>query len=416
MRAIPPDAIEQAVAEGVITAGQRDAILSIARRGEPPSQPQPEAPRGLHPVMMAYTVGALLVLFGFGWFLRDRWHDLGPPGVLLIAIAFGAVFIVAARMLRRMGFPAAAGWSAALAVVMAPLAMWAALRLTGLWPEPASIMASEPTLQAWLALKLELTVVAAALIALRFIAFPHLGLEIAAAVALMVPSFAVIIYGPDFGHRMTTWILHTVGFGLVAIGYAAHRRGAESELSNWFYLIGLMCVTSGWVGGWSRYDFSHAALPVVSLMSLAAAVYLRRRVFFLFGVIGLLGWLSWLAFDVFRNVAGFPVVLATFGTCVILLTVWAQRRYPALVARVEASRGDRRGTLPGDHVTATLPLVISLVLLVLLSGTERERVQQEDARMRRAMHEAALQRRRAEGGPPRPFVSPTPPTDSPTRR
>lgn len=404
MRSIPIEALDQAVADGSITTAQREAILRAAERSVPGARGRPpsEAPAGLNPVMVAYTVGALLVLFAFGWFLRDRWEDLGPPGIFAVATLFAAIFIGAARMLRSMEFPTAAGWTASLAVLMAPLAMWALLRMSGAWPDPASIPARDPVLQSWLWLTLELTAIAAALVALRFIAFPHLALEIAVAAALAAPSIAVIMHGADLGLRyMAEWVLLAVGSGLLAVGYATHRHGAEPEMPNWFYLVGLGCIAVGWMFGWGHHGWTRAALPFVALASLAAAVYLRRRAFFLFGILGVLGWLSYLAFDVFRDVASFPVVLATFGTVVILLTVLAQRRYPTVLALVDSRRGERSGTLPGDYLTALAPFALSLILLVVMPPIERRHASREAAELRRMNHAAQLRRNRDVQGAPR---------------
>ena len=395
MRSIPLEALDQAVVDGVITSDQRDTLVGAARRREEPSRLSPEAGPGLNAVMVAYTVGAVIVLFAMGWFMIDRWRDLGPPGVLAIAIAFGAVLVIAARMLRTAGYPAAAGWTTALAVVMAPLAMWAFMRLTNLWPDPQNVFANEPTMQSWLWLTLELTTIAAALIALRFNRFPHLALEIAVAAALTVPALAIIIYGADFGLRyMSEWLLHAMGAALIAIGYAIHRRGEDKEMSNWFYLVGLSCTSIAWGFGWGEHNSTRMALPLVALAALAAAIYLRRRVFFLFGILGVFAWLGYLAFDVFREVASFPVVLATFGISVILLTVLAQRRYPAILAMVDSQRGDRSGTLPGDQMTAMIPFAISLLFLLVMPRFERDHARREAAEMRRQNHEAQLQRNR----------------------
>jgi hypothetical protein len=407
MKHIPTEVLDQAVADGTLSPEQRLKLLTLAERHAVGDGP--EARAGLNPVSIAYSVGALLVVFGFGWFLNERWRDLGPGGVLAITVAFAAVFIVATRMLLQQGFRSAAGWTALFTSTLAPLAVWSMLQLTGVWPPAGSIYFTEPTYMAWLTLTLELAALAAGLVAYRFIAFPHLALEMAVALAITVPSLAIIFFGADFGPRMTTWLLHSMGTGLLAIGYASHRRGAGREFANWFFLIGFICMTIGWVTGWSRYEWSHVLLPIAALLALTAAIYLHSRVFFAFGMLGMFGWLAWLAFEVFRDLASFPVILATFGTVVILLTVWAQRRYPDLVARVRADRGVQTETLPGDYVTATAPFAIAVMLLVLFSGAERERVRTEAAEMRQMQRAAALRRareRQRTEQPPPPQAAP----------
>lgn len=396
MRPISPEVLRQAVKDGVITAEQCEALLDRAAGARAGQGGAPEAPRGLNAVMVAYTVGAALVLFAAAWFVRDRWDDLGPGGVLVVAIALGLLFVTAARILRAAGFPTAAGWMTVLAVSMAPLVMWAFLRSVDTWPDPGSIYASEPTLHAWLWLTLELTTIAAALVGMRFMPFPHLALEIAVAMALSAPVLAIILYGAELGPRMSVWVLYVIGTGLLAIGYAAHRRGAERESSNWYFGVGLLCITIGYGGGWSHSGLRQA-LPAVALAAFATAIYLRRRLFLAFGMAAVIAWLTYLAFDVFRDLASFPVILATFGSLVILLTVGIQRRYPRLVAATEARMGDRQGTLPGDYFTACAPLAVALVLLLAMRSREEDRARQLAAELRRANH--AVQVRRHQQGP-----------------
>jgi len=78
-------------------------------------------------------------------------------------------------------------------------------------------------------------------------------------------------------------------------------------------------------------------------------------------VLGFLSYLGYLAFDVFRKTVGFPIVLATFGLVVILVTVLAQQRYPELVRRMDADRLTQR-TIPGARVIFPGAVAVALAL------------------------------------------------------
>jgi hypothetical protein len=120
----------------------------------------------------------------------------------------------------------------------------------------------------------------------------------------------------------------------------------------------------------------HVALVVGGLL-VAASLYLRRRVFLFFGALASVAYLFYLAFDVFRQTLSFPILLASFGLAVILLTVLFQRRYPAIARRMEAARGPGQARLPGGYYALGAAVAIALVLL--LTAPPRERARQREA-------------------------------------
>jgi hypothetical protein len=112
---------------------------------------------------------------------------------------------------------------------------------------------------------------------------------------------------------------------------------------------------------------------------------------------------AYLAFDVFRRTLGFSIVLAGFGITIILLTVWLQKRYPALARRVAEERGAGRPALPGGSWVFGLGVLLTLVLLLTAPPRARRAQTTTDELTRRSIEES----RRADSTqpPPRP-VSP----------
>jgi hypothetical protein len=107
-----------------------------------------------------------------------------------------------------------------------------------------------------------------------------------------------------------------------------------------------------------------------------ASLYLRRRIFLFFGALASVAYLFYLAFDVFRKTLSFPILLASFGLALILLTVLFQRRYPAIARRMDAARGPGQSTLPGGYSALGTAVVIALALL--LTAPPRERARQRE--------------------------------------
>ena len=405
MATIPVRVLDDAVQEGLITDDQRAALLSRAGVADRRSHsPEAEARRGMHPVHVAYSVGAIAVLFGFGWFLADRWTVLGPEGVLAVILVYAGIFAAASVVLRRMGFNGAAGWMLVLAVAMTPIATWTLLEITGVWPARGTNYIRDQWYMGWMQMVLAFSTIAAALITLRFIRVSRVMGEIALAIASALPAVTALLYEQEL-QGMMSWTFLAGGFALFAVGYALYRQSDlakdefYSDSAEWFFAIGLIAVSIGYAMIFQQERFARQLLPVVSGGLLMAAVYLRRRLLLLFGLLGVVAYLAWLAFDVFRQYVGFPAVLATFGTLVILLTVWGQRRYPALVDRVDADRDpSARRTLPGDYITAVLPAVLALVLLVVEVPYERNRVRTQQLHYMRVEHANALRRHKEGGG------------------
>ena len=109
-------------------------------------------------------------------------------------------------------------------------------------------------------------------------------------------------------------------------------------------------------------------------------------------------YLGWLAFDVFKGVLSFPLLLAAFGVAVLLGTVWIQRRFPALLRR--ASVDWRPPSLPGGPLVAWAPAAVTVALLAIV--VPRARARAEQLRVERPHP------------PPRSNRTPPPPAPRPT--
>src|SRR5580765_7073769 len=67
------------VRDGIITNEQLNSLLA---RAAAERTDEPEVRRGFNAVTIAYWAGAIAVLFALGWFLLERWIQLGAGGVL----------------------------------------------------------------------------------------------------------------------------------------------------------------------------------------------------------------------------------------------------------------------------------------------------------------------------------------------
>ena len=384
------DLLNAGVEKGIISAGQRDALLALGS-GEGTGA---EAGRALNGVTIAYGVGALVVLFAFGWFLADRWKVLGPSGVFGVTIAYAAVFLVVSHITRREGFPVAHGVATLLAVAMVPLATWALMQWTGIWsPEyhrlcglrvvPFGYCQGEP-------LAIELSAVAAALIALRRVKFPPLTIPIAVVSVSMPERFirewsAASYNGVTMGWR---WVI--VASLVATAAYVIDRRMRDDDYGVWFWVAASFTTLVGTVSVLGGDAYLRWYLGPVSLVVLVASVYLRRRVLLALGIAGVFGYLAWLASDVFKLTLAFPLLLAVLGVAIIIVTVWLQRRFPEIVRRVGGDPS-KPPTLPGGVLTLLAPALIGFLMM-----GDATRMDRENAADRRSRAHAGASRNRAQ--------------------
>ena len=420
------DLIDAAVDRRIIDAAQRDQLQALAAELAIPvtaaaaqpaapaaehKTPRREARRGFNAITIAYSAGALLVLFALAWFLLERWKVLGPGGVLGVALLYAAAFATTGLVLRRRGFDVAGGIALVLCIGMTPVWTWAILRLTGEMPDPAAWDNALARYDPYVASRLivmDLTTIGVALVVIRWVRFFVLAAPIAAAlVALLVHL------GMSLGDPRLTWYLGpyyqcVVACVVLCVAYAVERRQGEGEdYAFWFYLAGAIMVFVAYAQVWPYIGRWRHGITLVAVAFVMASLYLRRRTLLAAGGLMAFAYLGYLAFDVFRRVIALPITLATLGLVVIVTTVWMQRRYPALVERV--SREDATGTrrLPTGPIAVLGPLAIALTALAFAGTEARARTAEQDWRnsiyRARARHQPPPGKR-----PPPPAVVPAP--------
>ncbi len=399
--AITHAALQRAMERGVISQAQLDALLSASRDPQPPPPPEPiEAPEAFNAITVAYYVGAFVVLFGFGWFLLDRWRALGPSGVLLVTLVYGGLFLGTAHYLRRHGFSFAAAVATLLAVGMTPLITWSLLTLIGVWPEAMRDRCDWDA--PWLLecrgkwMIIELTTILSSLIALRTVRYAVLMKPIAISLLVLSVHLTESLFGHTFNSNTAGWAIIASASLIMVLGYAVDlRNDTDQDYAFWLYLPGLVAACIGMAMVWSFDQSLRHALVLVALVTMSIAVYMRRRTFLVFGAGWFIWYLGFLSFDVFRRVVALPIVLATTGLLVILGAVWVQRNYPRLVARVSATTGGKR-MLPGGYAILVAPALLALLMLPLAAPRDRELAVQHRVQRRMWAARAARDRKLAD--------------------
>ncbi len=410
--------LDLGVERGLISADQRAALLALAGTADAGTRPPREAERAFNGITIAYGVGALVVLFAFGWFMVDRWKVLGDAGVFGLALAYACIFLIVAQVLRREGFETARGVSTLLAVGMAPIATWALLRWTGVWtPEldavcamqshPFAVCQGQP-------LAIELAAVMAALFAMRQMAFSPFMAPIAV-VSVTLPERLLREWAalPDAPGTVMGWRWVIIASALAAVAYTVDRRRRDEDYGFWLWIS---VAVATWFGCMMLFQFDRSLrwyLAPVSLLVITASVILRRRVLLIVGLMGVFGFLAWLAFDVFKVTTAFPLLLALIGVAMIILTVWVQKRFPEVIRRIggDPSKPSR---FPGGVATLLVPALAGFLMLHDAAVLDRENAANRRSRAHatasrdRARRDSIVTERARRGQPPPRRPQPAP--------
>ena len=286
---------------------------------------------------VAYYLGALIVIGAMGFFMTLGFEAFGGFGICAIATGYGAAFVFAGRwLLQEKKLRVPGGLLITMAVCMTPLAVYGLERGLGLWADgaPRSYRDYHEVVKAtWIVM--ELSTIAAGVLALRWVRFPFLTAPIAFTLWYMSMDLTPILVGDDFDWVARRWV--SVGFGalVLAVAFVVDRKVRE-DLAFWLYLFGLMAF---W-GGLSSMDSGNPVAKLVycainvGLMGLG--VLLSRRAFVVFGALGVFGYLGYLSYRVFEDSMLFPFVLSAFGIAVIVAGVQFQKRQRAIEAVVRS--------------------------------------------------------------------------------
>lgn len=289
-------------------------------------------------IHVAYYFGALLVIGAMGWFMGTAWEDFGGAGILAISLSYAAAFSVAGAMAWRRVLRVPGGLLITMAVCMTPLAIYGLQRWLDLWgfDDPGQYSDFHRWIRGgWFAM--EMATIATGLIALWFFRFPFLSAPVAFVLWCVAMDLTPIISGAD-GFDWALRQLVSLWFGLAMIvgTYLIDRR-TERDFAFWGYLFGLIAFWGGLSLLKSDSEVSRFAYFLINLALIWMSVFLRRRVFIVFGALGVLGYIVYLAQIIYMESALFPFILTAFGLAIIYLGILLKRHGARIAQAAEST-------------------------------------------------------------------------------
>jgi len=340
---LTPSWLAAAARRGIITEQQAEALWAFAKAGDASDAP------AFRPAHILYYLGGLVAIGAMTLFMAMGWERFGHGGLLAITVGYAAIGIFVTEWLLRQKLRLPAGLTAAFALALVPLAVYALQGALGLWSDEGKSWAYRDYHRwidvRWLTMELA-TLAAGALMLWRY-RLPFLVMPIAVTLWYMSMDFSRLLAACDAGYGC--WDAYktiSMFFGLAMLILAlivdlrAHlARRAGRDYAFWLYLAGLLAFWGGLSAMNSDSEWSKFGYLCINLLLIATGAVLSRRAFAVFGGMGVAGYLGHLASHVFKDSLMFPFALSLIGFAIIGLGILWQRREQAITRRL-------RGLLP----------------------------------------------------------------------
>jgi len=334
--------LRAATAAGVLDGPQLARLLEFLRTHHASGigEAAPPAPR-FDVAHLLWYAGALIVMTAMGLFSTLAFSQMGGRALAVTALIYAAAFTTAGHYLwHNKGLRTPGGLLIAIAVSMAPLAVYGIQDELGLWGEfgkPGTVQGFYEWINSgWIFM--EIAAIVAALIALRYYPFPFIVMIIGVALWFMSMDLARWFVA---GKADADWELRrhiSLWFGLATLVVAwivdYRRRG---DFAFWLHLFGMLAfwgAVSSTSGGTALDKALYCGLNVLLLF---VAVFVGRRIYAVCGVIGISFYLTDLAGRVFRDSLLFPFALSLIGVGVIAAGLLYYRHRTAISSWLETT-------------------------------------------------------------------------------
>jgi hypothetical protein len=347
------DDLRAASNAGIISAGQLENLLAFLQTRAPNA---PFAGPKFDIVHLLWYAGALIVIGAMGLFTTLAFSQMGGQALVIIALIYAALFgwaghyLWTAKNLRTPG-----GLLIAVAVSMAPLAVYGLQDALGLWTKfgkPGEVRDFYQWVKgSWIFM--EIAAVSAAAAALYFYRFPFLVFIAAFALWFMSMDIVPWVTGAPFNNfEISRKVSICFGLVILAAAVAVNARQRSGDFAFWLYLFGVLTFWGGisaTSGGTALQKAMYCAMNVGFLF---LAVFLGRRVFAVFGTIGIAMYLGDLAERVFKDSMLFPFALSLIGVSIIAFGLYYHRHQHTIRAWTEARMpGVLKRLRPANAVT-----------------------------------------------------------------
>jgi hypothetical protein len=335
------DDLNAAVAAGVLEQDRKEQLVAFLRTRAPAA---PEAVTVAAKFDLAHVLwyaGALIVIGSMGLFSTLAFSMMGGAALTVTAIAYAAAFTAAGHHLwHRHDLHVPGGLLIAIAVSMAPLAVYGIQDALGLWGRfgtPGTVRDFYVWIKgSWVFM--EMATVAAGIVALRHYRFPFIVAIIAFALWFMSMDLTPWIFGrSEFTWEERRDVSMWFGLAVLVVAWIVDRRPRGGDFAFWLHLFGLMAFWGGLSLHEGGSELSKLAYCLINVALVLVSVLLVRRAYAVYGALGVSLYLGHLAGRVFKDSLMFPFALSLIGIAVIAAGLFYHRKQDAIAAWLNAN-------------------------------------------------------------------------------
>lgn len=321
--------LDSASQRGIISAEQAISLWAFFEN----LRPHQAKFQMLHVV---YYFGGILILASMSWFLTTAWNSGGL--VMIISGLFGLVYIaVGGSLWAKYNLQIPGGLLITAAIGLVPVFIFGFQKMTGLWPQVDP--GTYKNFHIWVKgswIFMELGTIVAAIVALRFFQFTFITFPLALSLWYMSMDLTALIFGKNDWSWDERKIVSCI-FGLLVLicSYFVDRKYKKVDFAFWTYLFGMLAFWGGLTTINSNSELNKFLYFTLNIGLIVMSVYLRRKVFIVFGTLGVMGYISHLAWQVFEDSYAFPIALAFLGICTVYLGVKYQKNKRIVETAIE---------------------------------------------------------------------------------
>ena len=323
MGSIHRSELEGAVREGILDAQQADRLIAFLA-----GQVAPFARPRFTFVHVLYYLGGMIAIGAMSLFMTLGWNSLGGWGGFVTAIFYGVLALSLAHWFLQRTHEIPAGIMATLAVVMVPLAIFAAQMALGYWGADKPYRDYHVFID-WRWIMMEFGTLAIGAILLWRYRFPFMLMPIAVTLWYMSMDLVPFLLGKErvYDWEIRKFISLWFGLAMTLIAFWVDLRSRFSrDYAFWLYLFGVLTFWGGLSLMNSGSEWGKLAYCGINVAMILVGAVLGRRVFAVFGGLGVAGYLGYLSYRVFKDSLVFPFALSLVGLAIIALGVLWQRR------------------------------------------------------------------------------------------
>jgi hypothetical protein len=329
--------LQAATSAGVISTSDLERLLAFLSQ----SAPDRTAPAAkFDAAHLLWYAGAMIVIGAMGLFSTVAFSQMGGRALTACAIAYAVAFAFAGDHLWRRNLRVPGGLLIAVAVSMAPLAIYGIQDELGWWGrfgKPGAVHDFYVWIKgSWIFM--EIATVFAGTVALRFYRVPFIVAIISVALWFMsmdvAPWFVDVLHSDfEMRRRVSVWF----GLAMLALAWTVDYRSRNGDFAFWLHLFGLMTFWGGITASSSATEISKAIYCLFNVGLLFIAVIIMRRAYAVFGTFGITLYLGHLADVVFKDSLLFPFALSVIGIAVVAAGLAYHRRQDAIAAWLTAN-------------------------------------------------------------------------------